>query len=44
MKVLKHPNILHFVAAWLEEQVQVIVIITEELNGGSIRTYLDKIQ
>ena len=43
IKQTKHPNILHCIAAWQNEETKEVSFITEILTGGSLRDYLVKI-
>lgn len=44
LKNLKHPNIIHFIAAWINKEKGEIVFITEIVSGGSLRNYLQRIR
>lgn len=44
LKDLHHPNIIHFIAVWLNKDKNEVVFITEILTGGSLKTYLKKIK
>ena len=36
---LKHPNLLDYISSWSKEDKNIIVIITELLQGGNLREY-----
>ena len=40
----EHPNIIHFIAAWINKQKEEVVFITEMVTAGSLRQYLKKIK
>lgn len=37
LKQLKHPNIIHFINAWINRQKEEVVFITEAVTGGSLK-------
>lgn len=39
IKKLKHPNLLDYISSWSKEDKNIIVIITELLQGGNLREY-----
>mmetsp|Transcript_20462 Transcript_20462/g.17822 ORF Transcript_20462/g.17822 Transcript_20462/m.17822 type:complete len:162 (+) Transcript_20462:51-536(+) len=44
LKQLKHPNIIHFISAWINKQKEEVIFITEIVTGGSLKRYLKKIK
>ena len=40
LKDLKHPNIIHFINAWINKSKNEVVFITEIITGGSLKTSL----
>ena len=40
----EHPNIIHFISAWINRQKEEVVFITEMVTAGSLRQYLKKIK
>jgi WNK lysine deficient protein kinase len=40
----EHPNIIHFISAWINKQKEEVVFITEMVTAGSIRQYLKRIK
>lgn len=44
IKKLNHPNIMHFVSGFFNEDKKEVVIITEIFTGGSLKKHLDKIK
>jgi len=44
LKQLKHPNIIHFISAWINRQREEVVFITEVVTGGSLKRYMKKIK
>jgi len=40
----EHPNIIHFISAWVNKAKEEVVFITEMITAGSIRQYLKKIK
>ena len=39
LKNLKHPNIIHFINAWINKSKNEVVFITEIVTGGSLKSY-----
>ena len=39
LKNLKHPNIIHFINAWINKIKNEVVFITEIVTGGSLKSY-----
>lgn len=37
LKNLKHPNIIHFINAWINKSKNEVVFITEIITGGSLK-------
>jgi len=37
IKKLHHPNIMTFIAAWIDKETEKIHMITEMITGGSLR-------
>mmetsp|Transcript_33479 Transcript_33479/g.58657 ORF Transcript_33479/g.58657 Transcript_33479/m.58657 type:complete len:566 (-) Transcript_33479:74-1771(-) len=44
IKTLKHPNIIHFISAWVNRAKEEVVFITEIVTGGSLKSYLKRIR
>jgi len=44
IKGFQHPNIIHFITAWINKQMQQVIFITEMITGGSLRKYVKKIK
>jgi len=44
LKQLKHPNIIHFISAWINRQREEVVFITEVVTGGSLKRFMKKIK
>lgn len=44
IKTLKHPNIIHFISAWVNRAKDEVVFITEIVTGGSLKSYLKRIR
>ena len=42
IKMLKHTNIIHFIAAWYVKEKEEVIFVTEMVTGGSLRQYLLK--
>lgn len=40
----EHPNIIHFISAWINKAKQEVVFITEMVTAGSLRQYLKRIK
>ena len=40
LKQLKHPNIIHFINAWINRQKEEVVFITEAVTGGSLKRFI----
>jgi hypothetical protein len=40
----EHPNIIHFISAWINKQKEEVCFITEMVTAGSLRQYLKKIK
>lgn len=40
----EHPNIIHFIAAWINKAKEEVVFITEMVTAGSLRQFLKKIK
>jgi len=38
LKNLKHPNIIHFINAWINKCKNEVVFITEIVTGGSLKS------
>lgn len=43
IKKLDHPNIIHFISAWYNNDKQEVVFITEMITGGSLKKYVKRI-
>jgi WNK lysine deficient protein kinase len=43
LKSLKHPNVIHFINAWINRQKDEVVFITEIVTGGSLKKYIRSI-
>jgi WNK lysine deficient protein kinase len=43
IKKLDHPNIIHFISAWHNNDKQEVVFITEMITGGSLKKYVKRI-
>lgn len=41
LKSLKHPNVIHFISAWINKRKEEVVFITEIVTGGSLKRYDD---
>jgi serine/threonine protein kinase len=39
LKQLKHPNIIHFISAWINRQKEEVIFITEAVTGGSLKRF-----
>jgi len=44
LKRLKHPNVIHFIAAWMSTEKEEVIFLTEITTGGSLKKYLRKIK
>jgi WNK lysine deficient protein kinase len=42
IKKLQHQNIIHFISAWINKEKDEVVMITEMITGGSLRSYVKK--
>lgn len=40
----EHPNIIHFISAWVNKSKEEVIFITEMVTAGSLRQYLKKIK
>ena len=40
----EHPNIIHFISAWVNKGKEEVIFITEMVTAGSLRQYLKKIK
>lgn len=44
LKQLDHPNLIHFINGWYDEAKNQIIIITELVSGGTLRSNLKRIK
>ena len=42
IKNLKHKNIIHFINGWQNKDKNEVILITEMITGGELRSYIKK--